>query len=299
MPSIFIFGIFPESSGKTVVATALARGLVKRGLKVAVFKPRSGHNLWYQYKAFLKCKAARSLFCEDIIKLKEASKCPLPYELLNPVDALLAPLNAKVFLERNLTRQIFLFEEDMYHHLLVERYSVIEDEKTKKILLINEKNISAELAIFDSGYIGKLMASADQIIPINSLKEWSSLFNKLSSKAICSCYQKIKQAYSNLIIEGFNDAVCPEPKIIEEADIIIGVAPGTAIFYDKKEFKKILNAMMELGKDPRALRSESIIPFARKYETLKIPPIPTESLKDYDALSEELKGIIDYVNSMC
>ena len=296
MPSIFIFGLFPESSGKTILATALARGLVNKGLDVAVFKPRSGHNMWYQYEAFLKCKAMRSLFCEDIIKLKEASGCPLPYELLNPVDALLAPLNTEAFLEQNLTRQMFLFESDLYRHLITERYLVSENEREKRILLVNERNIDANLVMLDQDYLRELKANVDEIIPINSLGEWANLFNELGSKAIHSCYRRIKQEYNNLIIEGFNDSVCPEPKLINEVNVVIGVAPGTAILYDVDEFKRIINAMIKLNRDPRSLRSENIITFTRKYETLKIPPVPPEYLKDYDELSEKLKEVIDRVN---
>ena len=295
MPAVFIFGLFPESSGKTVLATALARGLANRGLDVAVFKPRSGHNMWYQYEAFLECKRRRSLFCEDIIKLREASGCPLPYELLNPVDALLAPLNANVFLEQNLTRRMFLFEGDLYRHLIAERYLIFEGEEEKRVLLVNERNINASIVMFDQDYLEELKANTNQVIPVNSLSEWTAIFNELGSKAICSCYQKIKREYSNLIIEGFNDSICPEPKIINEVNVVIGVAPGTAILYDVNEFKRIINAMVKLGKNPRALRAEDIAAFTRKYEILKIPPIPSKHLTDYDNLSRELKEVVDRV----
>lgn len=295
MPAIFIFGIFPDSSGKTVLATALARGLVNRGLDVAVFKPRSGHNMWYQYEAFLKCKVMRSLFCEDIIKLKEASGCPLPYEILNPVDALLAPLNAEVFLEQNLTRQLFLFERDLYRHLIAERYLILEGEEEKRILLVSERNVNANLIMFDQDYLEELKMNADQVIPINSLGQWKALYDELGSKSIYSCYRKIRQDYDNLLIEGFNDSVCPEPNLIYEANVVIGVAPGMAIFYDENEFKRIIDVMTRLGKDPRALRAENIVTFARKYEILKIPPIPSKHLTDYNGLGEKLREIVDRV----
>jgi len=293
--AIFIFGLFSESSGKTILATALARGLINRGVNVAVFKPRSGHNMWYQYEAFLKCRAMRSLFCEDIIKLKEASRCSLPYEVLNPVDALLAPLNTEVFLEQNITRQMFLFEEDLYRHLIVERYLIFDEEGERRILLVNEKNINAGLVMFDQKYLEELGTNVDQIVPINNLDEWAAFFNEYGSKAIHGCYRKIRQEYNNLIIEGFNDSVCPDLELINEANVIIGVAPGTAILYDVNEFKRIINAMMKLGRDPRALRAKDIITFARKYEVLRIKPVPSQYLTDYDRLSKELKEAIDYV----
>ncbi|KYH36368.1 MAG: hypothetical protein AYL28_006670, partial [Candidatus Bathyarchaeota archaeon B23] len=117
--AILIFGLLTQDSGKTVVASALCRGLHKRGLRVAPFKPRSGHNLWYQYDAYERCRFEGSLYCEDILKLREASRCGLPPELLNPIDALLAPLDAEGFLEEGRGRELYLLEEDVYSHLLV------------------------------------------------------------------------------------------------------------------------------------------------------------------------------------
>lgn len=296
MPSIFIFGLFTDSSGKTVLASAIARGLANSGLKVAVFKPRSGHNMWYQYGAFLKCKASHGLFCEDIIKLKEASKCPLPYEVLNPVDALLAPFNVEEFLKRELTGQMYLFEQDAFSHLIVERHTLLENGENKNILLLNERNVNVASVIIDKDFIEELRRAACRVIPLNNMDEWASISGDSGSKAICSCYRKIKQAYSTLIVEGFNDSVCPEPEVIREAEVVVGAAPGVAIFYDPKEFRRILDAMVKLGRNPTTLRSENVVKFARKYETLKIPPIKPEDLKDYDKLSLKLEEVVEHVN---
>jgi len=297
LPAVFIFGLFPDFSGKTVVATALARGLLNEGLDVGVFKPRSGHNMWYQYEAFLKCKSNGRLFCEDIIKLKEASECPLPYEVLNPVDALLTPFNIETFLERNLISRMFLIEPDTYQHLTVERYTILENEKKKNLLLLNKRSVETNLVMLDRDYLKKLENTADQVIPLHNLNEWIRLSKEFGPKAIYSCYQKVRRACKNLVIEGFNDAVSPEPKILDDVDVVIGVAPGTAIFYNPEEFKELLNALMKLGKDLRALRAEDVIKFIREYKIFKIPPLPRECLKDYDKLSEKLKDIVNYVKS--
>jgi len=295
MPSIFIFGIFQDSSGKTVLASGLARGLLNRGVNVAVFKPRSGHNMWYQYGAFLKCKVEGSLFCEDIVKLKEASKCSLPYEILNPVDALMAPFNAEAFLERGLTGQMYLYEQNAFSHLIVERHTLLRDGEIENVLLVNERIIDAAVVLLDKDYIGVLTGKASQITPVHNMDEWASISTELGSKAIRSCYAMVKQAYSNLIVEGFNDSVCPEQEVVRDVDVVIGTAPGTAIFYDADEFKRILDALVKLGRNPATLRSEHIIKFARKCKTLKIPPLPPEDLTDYDKLSLKLEGIVDHL----
>jgi predicted P-loop ATPase/GTPase len=76
----------------------------------------------------------------------------------------------------------------------------------------------------------------------------------------------VKHVCNSLIIEGFNDSVCPEPTVVEEADVIVGVAPGATIFYEPNEFKRILNTMAKLGRDPKTLRSKSVIKFAEKHQ---------------------------------
>src|ERR1700761_3118351 len=72
-PGFFITGTDTEV-GKTVVATALVRGLVSRGLRVAVMKPvASGSE-----------RTPHGLRNEDALSLMAASNVAAPYELVNP-----------------------------------------------------------------------------------------------------------------------------------------------------------------------------------------------------------------------
>ncbi|MBS7288244.1 MAG: hypothetical protein KIH01_05750 [Candidatus Freyarchaeota archaeon] len=49
MVSIFVFELVAGDAGKTVVASAIVRGLVRRGFDLGVFKACSEHDLWYDY----------------------------------------------------------------------------------------------------------------------------------------------------------------------------------------------------------------------------------------------------------
>jgi dethiobiotin synthetase len=70
---IFITGT-DTGVGKTVVATALVRGLVSRGLRIAVMKPvASGSD-----------RTPHGLRNEDALALMAASNVAAPYELVNP-----------------------------------------------------------------------------------------------------------------------------------------------------------------------------------------------------------------------
>lgn len=295
---VFIFGLFPDSSGKTVISTALSRELLNRGVKVGVFKPRSGHNLWYQYEVFLKCKSEGRLFCEDIIKLKKASECQLPYEVLNPVDALLAPLNTQLFIERGLTDRMYILEEELHPHLIIERHTTLGDYgKIRNILLLNERSLKSGSLLVDCEYVNRILMKAERIITIHTAEEWAALSNKLASQSICSCYRKVKDEYEAVVIEGYNDAVAPERQIISDIDIAVGVAPGILVIYDADDFRRVLDVMGRLGKDPRTLRSKEVIKYLKRHRILRIPPVPHFLLRNYDLLCERLGAALDPIVS--
>jgi len=297
LTSIFVFGLFPEDSGKTVISTAIARGLLNEGSRVGVFKPRSGHNLWYQYESFLKCKSEGRLFCEDIMKLMEASRCYLSPEILNPIDALMSVFNVETFLKRRRVGQMYILESEVFSHLVVERYTILEDGEVRRILLINERNLKGDLTLLDSDYIERLEANSDQVIALKSLNEWSSLYRSLAPTSIRSCYDTLNKKFEDIVIEGYNDAIAPDFQLIRDVDIVVGVAPGVALFYDSGEFKKLIDTLRSLGRDPASLRAEDVVRYLKYYEVFKVPPIPRERLTDYDELCRRLKTIVDHVKS--
>lgn len=290
MRSVFVFGLLPESPGKTVISSALTRGMINRGIKTCVFKPRSGHNFWYQYDVFLKCKKEGRLFCEDIVKLRRACKNSLPFEVLNPVDALMGPLNAEEFIERKMVDQLYLFEDDVFLHLIAERYTICKD-KIENVLCINTRAIRSRLVMTDLEYVRELEKHADKVLYLNSSDEWNSIFQDYGPKAIRSCYRRISEKSDYAIVEGFNDAVCPEESL--RYDLVIGVAPGVIIFYDAKDFHDVIETFKDLGKDPRSLRAKDIIKYLKKVKTLSIPALPSSHLKDYDVLSKDLNQVVE------
>jgi predicted P-loop ATPase/GTPase len=290
LPSVFVFGLISHSAGKTTVSSALARGLVNKGLNVAAFKPRSGHSLWYQHDAFLKCEEEGRLFCEDIVKLREASKCALPLEVLNPADALMSPPNLGSFLQQNALERLYLLQSNAFSHLVVERYTLCRESGTENVLCVNEEAIKSGSTVLDTNYLLNLKKNASKVISIRSLGEWNRIFRRFGSLAIRTGYQRASERFNYVVVEGFNDAVCPEPTL--HHDVIIGVAPGVAIFYDAEKFYRVLEAMSRLGKDPAALRAEDVARFLTEAEILTIPPVQRECLKDYDKLSERFDNLV-------
>ncbi|MCS7374125.1 MAG: hypothetical protein NDF56_04005 [archaeon GB-1845-036] len=295
MASTFIFGFIPYSSGKTVISTALARGLLNHGMQVGVFKPRSGHNMWYQYDAFLNCKFENRLFCEDIIKLKAASKCNLPYEILNPIDALISPLNLEVFFKLDLIDWMYMVEGNIFHHLLAERYTELKDGKIVNMLLVNESNLKEKLVLQDRVYMDSLKNSVDKIILVRNVDEWNAYYRKLAPQCIYSCYSKLKDEYEILVVEGYNDALIPSIELLNDVDVVIGVSPGVAVLYEGNEFRSVVAGLMDLGRDIMSLKSKDVVKFLRKFKIIRIPALSKSDLNDYDRLAAKLEYVIDEV----
>ena len=278
-----------------MVSSALCRGLLSGGFKVAPFKPRSGHNLWYQHCAFLKCREEARLFCEDIIKLKEASRCELPYEILNPIDALMAPLNARTFLENNYVREMYVKDANTFLHLLVERYTSWKGDRPRTVFCVNEKNLSDE-ALSDRDYIRDLTKKSDEVLTIEDAAGWDAIFRRLGPSCTSTCSRRIAEEYELMVVEGFNDAVCPAPEL--RYDVVVGVAPGVAAFYSPDDFHRVIEVKSMTGVDPMGMRSKDIVGFIKPEKMLKIPALGTKDLADFNRLSKKLGDIIEAVLDM-
>ena len=70
MKSVFVFGLFEDSPGKTTFSCGLLHKLQQIGVKPVPLKARAGHNYWYQYNELIPCLKEGRLYCSDIIKLK-------------------------------------------------------------------------------------------------------------------------------------------------------------------------------------------------------------------------------------
>lgn len=290
--TIYVFGLFQISPGKTVVSTALCRGLLRRGYKVAPFKPRSGHNLWYQLDSFNRCKAEARLYCEDIIKLKEASRCQLPYEILNPVDALMAPLDTGIFLRHDDTRRMYLKNGVTFSHLLVERYTSWKDGIAKSTICVNDGNRSSE-AFSERDYVLRLAEKGDDVVRVEDEAGWNSVFRMLAPRSISTCSRRIKEEHDVMVVEGYNDAVCPAPELRYEA--VLGVGPGAAALYDPEDFERVLSVRSMIGGEPMALRSQDVVEYIKPEKVLAIPALGKNDITDFDRLSEKLDEIVEAV----
>jgi predicted P-loop ATPase/GTPase len=179
----------------------------------------------------------------------------------------------------------------MFAHLVGERYTILRNGKQELTLCLNEQNIRSGLILFDINFLQCLKASVNKVIPVKSMSEWNEVFQTLSPLAMQSCYHEIVNKSEYVIVEAFNDAVCPDTSL--RYNLVIGVAPGLAIFYNAEKFHQRLYTLEKLGKDPITLKSRDIVKYLKKERIVKIPPLTKQVLDDYERLSQKLEEIVN------
>lgn len=276
MVSIFVFGLVDGDAGKTVVSSAIARGLIKRGVDLGVFKAFSEHDLWYDYDVYLMCKSEGRLFCGDIVKLHRAAMLnDVPYEVTNPVDTL---------------ELLKVSRESACSKVIIERYTISRNKKAFNVLNVNTLLASKTL---DPEFVAKLREYAAKIVGFSSEEQFKKTRDSIAPSAIESCYSFVREKYDHVIVEGHKDMVCPLPSI--NFDVTIGVAPGIAVLFDAKSFRAGVNAFVKQGVPAESIRAGNIEPYLKKNSVIKLPPLPSSKISSYEDVAEEFSLLVDVV----
>ncbi len=231
MPAIVLVnGLIPHDAGKTWFTLSLAKSLMDRGLNISVYKPVAGHSAWYQFQTVLNSLKYGILVGEDVVKYIEVLGLNLDFELINPLDILLAPPDPRIY--KN----------------MVEYLGALEDQ-FKQVVLFRISNYKGKV---NDHYI--VVDNVDNVV--FGLKKWiNELAEKLKAKSI-SLSELIKLMYSKktlevldynldlmlnkhdvVIVESFNDAAIPYYNLLEKVDVVFTVAPGYVYVINAMSFK--------------------------------------------------------------
>jgi predicted P-loop ATPase/GTPase len=283
--TIYVFGLFKNSPGKTTLSTALIRGLVNAGMEIVPIKPRSGHNLWYQYNAFKRCLDEGRLYCEDIIKLRKASECHIPYEVLNPVDTLVSPMDISPYLKDRI-REMYLKEKDDFSRFVVERYTREMNGSLEHVLCLNAGNRGLPLDIEG------IENNSQRVHRVNNLSEWNKIFGRYAPRAITSCVNRLREECNILLVESFSDEVFLVPNL--KYDTVLGVAPGVVVMYHPKDFQKVMEHLTK-GKILSTIKARKMLPFLKPICVKAIPPLMEEELSDYNHVADKFSVIKEMI----
>lgn len=238
----------------------------------------------------MRCKEEGRLYCEDIIKLRGASVCRLPYEILNPLDTLIAPLDAGWFLKSDRIRELYLRHGDEFTKFILERYTTAEGEGHSSIYCVNE--INEERALGDDEYIQRVTRGV-RVYRIKSSEEWNRIYNRYARRSVESCAERINAEHENLLIESFSDEVYLTPGV--RYDVAIGVGPGIAVLYPPDKLERVLSIKTR-DESMKTLKASKVIPLIKPDRIIDIPPLSKEEIGDYDLLSTRMEELIDEVH---
>jgi predicted P-loop ATPase/GTPase len=240
-------------------------------------KARAGHNYWYQYDMLQPCLKEGRLYCSDIIKLKKASGSKEKFEILNPIDTLITPLNTYYYLENETSRNLHLANRDLFNHLVMERYTILKNGGMENTILLRE----SPTHLISTDIIEKITSKADKIEKIDHLDSWTSFYDKNASNAITTCTEYLK-THEVIVSEGFCDIIYPAP--LFQHEVVVGVSPGTIVIYDSNRFCKAVKYHTRERKSQ--FRASEIVSYLKPMGIYKIPPLTKSELDDFDKLSK-------------
>lgn len=144
---------------------------------------------------------------------------------------------------------------------------------------------------FERDFINKLISRANKVVEVKNLDEWCSVSQRFGPKSISNCFARVSEACDVVVVEGFNDAVCPAPGV--DYDVVIGIGPGISAFYDPTDFQRAIDVLSTTGHNRMNLRSRDVIKYLKTVEIQPIRAFEMNYLEKYDFLCEKLKNVLD------
>lgn len=254
---VLVVGLLKADSGKTIFSQGLITALKDRDINIVPFKPLSGHNLYYQFDTFQNNVRSQRISSQDIGKLIASAQTPLPIELLNPVDRLFVPLDFDKYLKA--PRQYFNHMEKV-DTLLLQRMSFLRDKTSfhfEHIYLIHKPAINEVL--WTPHWIEEILKGADQVLEMEDLYQLVVYHAKHFEAVTTRALNAIAERAELILIESINDVACPAP-CATNADIVVAIVPGWALFYRSTDFFHTLNLQHQLKGEQQPIFMEDLCP---------------------------------------
>jgi len=290
---IFIFGIFPEDSGKTIVAQGLLKLLSEKySVDIAPFKPISGHNYWRQYETVILNKRLGMLFGSDIYRMMSTVRSSVNMDEIcihNPITFLFSPVDINKALELRMEIDQLL-DETFSKNLILAKLTKVtfsNDKKVENIYFFNES--LANRLIFDNELVTILKNSKNSEFRVITDSMDAVYFIKdHGEESIASCFKYLSGRFSYILTESFNNAVLPWSGVLE-SDIQIAVAPGYIFIFERNAFiRTIKNLINFYGAEITAPKLFRVITPKQK---IRIPLRFDD--KNIDVLNDVVKIILN------
>lgn len=281
MPQVLVVGLLEQDSGKTVVATAIAKELKGRGFDVGVSKPIAGHSAWYQFSTVEESRRKRMLIGEDALKLYEAAQVEDPLELVSPVDVLTAPPDPELLRWRtelyhsligNITSVGVLARVSKLHKGVAETVHMVVEESLERVSAPLRREIEELVDLLEPRPVKITSKQLEELLALEAERIADAAVAELSKK------------HEVLVIESFNDAAAPCSEALKSLAVVL-VAPGRMAVYAGEKYAKACEALLGLK---HALRTRDLAPLLKPIYTQ-----PTPVKQRGDKLAEAVQKLVD------
>jgi len=292
--SVLVAGLLPGKSGKSCVALGLLAGLLNRGIKVGFFKPLATLDLYDDYLGVEVSYEEGVPIASELVALREFSLDVDDPNLINPVAVLTAPLKPESFIEARTPASYFSYSADLFRRTAIIKAVIYEPVKAV-LAYVNQWAIDRKILEVDSGVIAKLTRRADEIVRINNLDDLRETYKRVSVRAVETAYEKLLGRHRVFIVEGYDNSAWPLPPH-GDVDIVVTVAPGTALIYPGARYKAAV-ALKSGGSliYLRRITTADIFTLISPAHVVKIPPF-----RPYDPLetrAEKMARLVDLIVS--
>ncbi|MEM0368147.1 MAG: hypothetical protein QXN57_01720 [Desulfurococcaceae archaeon] len=239
---VLVAGLIPYESGKTWFTLGSALSARNHGLRVEVFKPVAGHNLWYSPRAVEKTLKLKLLVGNDVAIYYDNKFIEDP-AIANPIALATAPPDPTRYLEKI----------DEYLRILEETYSITV---LSRITSCHSRTIRHNLYYEN---LEKTSPSTRRFVEKLALvlkaekSSLPSLLNYMSSSSVDhdlnKCLELIEKRCDIVFVESFNDAITPYAGLLERTNLIAVVAPSRVFVYENSsKLREVLeNNVKKLG----------------------------------------------------
>lgn len=274
---VLVSGLLELDSGKTWTVIALAKHLRELGLRVSVFKPVAGHNLWGSVKALKKSIEVGMLVGNDVTAYMEYLGGIKPGPS-NPIALALAYPDPLSF--RGVAQYLSMLSDTASMLVLARVYDCKRNIARHYVFVENVARLtnSVRRKIED-------LAEKFKAVPADPRSMLESLSGHGAVPILEGCREVLEEGLDVLIIESFNNAVAPYTRVVDLVDFYIIVAPGRLMLYSGDRLRNVYGI---LGGASRVDRLLSVL--SRSLVTLELPLVenPTELAQYLSPVAEAI-----------
>ncbi|HFC49629.1 MAG TPA: hypothetical protein ENJ59_02740 [Thermofilum sp.] len=292
--NIFVLGLSPKC-GKTLIASALVKGLLDRSIRTGFIKPLSLVDTYIDLVAINRSADLGYPVSTEAVQLSEINP-NLDYDLVNPVVLVSAPPRLDVFLERRTPSTYFAYVNNPFKRVVLVK-TVFPRSIGARIGYLYEWLLARKLVYADEGILQEITRNIHRVLKINIHVDVESFLRNVMARAIMEVYEKLTKKQRVIIIEGFSEKAWPLPFPLKP-DIVLVVAEGSVLMFNGDRYATAV-AVKGSYSDMSTLRTRDLISLLNPNRIFHTPPLsPLELVESrVEKLSELISAVVDFIEA--